>query len=48
MDKQTVLLNKIFDTSELKKAGYPELIFNADHLEGIAEIANMDNAEEKI
>ena len=48
MDKQTAALNKIFDTGELKKAGYPELIFNADHLEGIAEIANMTNSEEKV
>ena len=48
MRNQTNLLNKIFDTSELKKAGYPELIFNADHLEGIAEIAQMDNPDDKI
>ena len=48
MTNQTNLLNKIFDTSALKKAGYGELIFNADHLEGIAEIARMDNAEDKI
>jgi hypothetical protein len=48
MDKQTAALNKIFNTGELKKAGYPELIFNADHLEGIAEIANMTNSEEKV
>jgi hypothetical protein len=48
MTNQTNLLNKIFDTSELKKAGYGELIFNADHLEGIAEIARMDNPEDKI
>ena len=48
MTKQTDLLNKIFDTSELKKAGYSELIFNADHLEGMSEIAQMDNAEDKI
>ena len=46
MRNQTDLLNNIFDTSELKKAGYGELIFNADHLEGIAEIARMDNAED--
>ena len=48
MTNQTNLLNEIFDTSALKKAGYGELIFNADHLEGIAEIARMDNAEDKI
>jgi len=48
MSNQTNLLNKIFDTSELKKAGYSELIFNADHLEGIAEIAQMDNADDQI
>ena len=48
MKNQTDLLNEIFDTSELKKAGYSELIFNADHLEGMSEIARMDNAEDKI
>jgi len=48
MRNQTDLLNKIFDTSELKKAGYSELIFNADHLEGMAEIAQMDNADDQI
>ena len=48
MQKQTDLLNEIFDTGELKKAGYPELIFNADHLEGMAEIVNMDSPEEKV
>ena len=48
MRKQTDLLNEIFDTSELKKAGYAELIFNADHLEGIAEIARMEDAESMV
>ena len=48
MDKQTALLNEIFDTSELKKAGYSELIFNADHLEGMAEIARMNNPEDQV
>ena len=48
MDKQTALLNEIFDTSALKKAGYSELIFNADHLEGMAEIERMNNPEDKI
>ena len=48
MDKQTALLNEIFDTSQLKKAGYSELIFNADHLEGMAEIVRMNNDEDKI
>jgi hypothetical protein len=48
MDKQTDLLNEIFDTGELKKAGYPELIFNADHLEGMAEIVRMNNDEDKL
>ncbi len=48
MRKQTDLLNEIFDTSELKKSGYAELIFNADHLEGIAEIARMDDAKSMI
>ena len=47
MDKQTALLNEIFDTSELKKIS-PELIFNADHLEGMAEIARMNNPEDKV
>ena len=48
MRKQTDLLNEIFDTSELKKSGYAELIFNADHLEGIAEIARMEDAESMV
>ena len=48
MSKQTNLLNEIFNTSELTKAGYPELIFNADHLEGIAEIARMKDPNDKI
>jgi hypothetical protein len=48
MDKQTALLNEIFDTSQLKKAGYSELIFNADHIEGMAEIARMTNPEDKV
>jgi hypothetical protein len=48
MQKQTKELNKIFNTKELIEAGYPELIFNADHLEGIAEIVNMDSPEEKV
>jgi len=48
MTRQTDLLNKIFDTSPLKDAGSPELIFNADHLEGIAEIARMKNVKDKI
>jgi len=48
MQKQTKELNKIFNTKKLIEAGYPELIFNADHLEGIAEIANMDSSEEKV
>ena len=48
MRNQTDLLNKIFDTSELKNAGYSELIFNADHLEGMAEIAQMKNADDQI
>ena len=48
MKKQTDLLNEIFDTSELKKAGYSELIFNGDHLEGMSEIAQMDKADDQI
>jgi hypothetical protein len=48
MNKQTSLLNKIFDTSALKNAGYPELIFNADHLEGVAEIVKFKNVNDKI
>ena len=48
MKKQTDLLNEIFDTSELKKAGYSELIFNGDHLEGMSEIAQMDNPDDQI
>jgi hypothetical protein len=48
MKNQTNLLNEIFDTSELKKAGYSELIFNADHLEGMSEIARMDNPDDQI
>ena len=47
MDKQTALLNEIFDTSGLKEKN-PELIFNADHLEGMSEIARMDNPEDKV
>ena len=47
MDKQTALLNEIFDTSGLKEKN-PELIFNADHLEGMAEIVRMNNDEDKI
>ena len=41
-------MNEIFDTSQLKKAGYSELIFNADHIEGMAEIARMTNPEDKV
>src|SRR6056300_1320428 len=47
MDKQTELLNKIFDTSVFTGPDRG-LIFAADHLEGIAEIARYKNKDDII
>ena len=47
MDKQTKLLNKIFDTSVFTGPDRG-LIFAADHLEGIAEIAKYKNKDDII
>jgi hypothetical protein len=47
MDKQTELLNKIFDTSVFTGPDRG-LIFAGDHLEGIAEIARYKNKDDII
>jgi len=42
MTSQTDQLKKIFDLSQLP----PSLVFNADHVEGMTEIAKLDNPED--
>ena len=44
MTSQTDQLKKIFDLSQLP----PSLVFNADHVEGMTEIAKLDNPEDII
>jgi len=44
MTSQTDQLKKIFDLSQLS----PSLVFNADHVEGMTEIAKLDNPEDII